>query len=59
MHQAAIRSEKRFAVIIATAPDVTGIMPKKSNISFQNNGGGPLSGGNKEQVRHIQPERKK
>jgi hypothetical protein len=43
MHQEAIRSEKLFAVIIANAPDVIGIMPKSSKTSLQNNGGGPLS----------------
>jgi hypothetical protein len=59
MHQAAIRSETFTVVIIASAPDVIGIKPNSSKMSFQNKGGGPLSGGNKAQTRHMQPERKK
>jgi len=59
MHQAAIRSEKSFDVIIERVPDVIGIKPNNNNILFKNKGGGPLNVGNKEQTRHIQPERKK
>jgi hypothetical protein len=59
VHHAAILSETFALEIIASAPDVIGIKPQNSNISFQNKGGGPLNGGNKEQTRHIQPERKK
>jgi hypothetical protein len=59
VHHAAILSEIFTLVIIAIAPDVIGIKPNSSKMSFQNKGAGPLTGGNKAQTRHIQPERKK